>query len=328
MEATGYHESIDQDVRDSFVNRTPRIVVLLATHNGIAYLEEQLRSILGQTGVEVQVIISDDGSTDGTLDLLHELARESEQITVLEPGRFGSAAANFYRLIGDTEASSFDAVALCDQDDLWEPWKLQRHFALLTGELGSGAAAVSSNVTAFDAEGRAWLIKKDQPQRRADYLFESGGPGSTFLLSPETYAFVRAQLLDENAPARQVSAHDWCIYALVRASGRSWCIDALPSVRYRQHQQNVLGANQGMRQHLSRLRQIANRNYRHSVQQVITACESVAAADAREVISWTHERTARLHPVNRMRLARRAGEFRRRQRDQLVLAATILLGLW
>ena len=52
------------------------ITVLLAAYNGAPYIEEQIRSILGQTLPPDQLLISDDGSTDGTMELLERLQAE------------------------------------------------------------------------------------------------------------------------------------------------------------------------------------------------------------------------------------------------------------
>ncbi len=49
----------------------PRVTILLATFNGSNYLEEQLSSIMNQQGVVVEIIVNDDGSTDGTLEILN-----------------------------------------------------------------------------------------------------------------------------------------------------------------------------------------------------------------------------------------------------------------
>lgn len=311
---------------------TPRIVVLMATHNGAAFIEEQLDSVLEQIDVDVRIIVSDDNSADTTLALVQERSAHDDRIWVLPQGKFGSAAANFYRLIREADIDGADAVAFCDQDDVWEPWKLRRHFDLLTspdGIDGAGAyAAVSSNVAAVDANGHRQLIVKNQRQRSSDYAFESGGPGSTFLLRPETFAFVREQLLDTAAPASQVSAHDWCMYALIRAHGGRWFIDGEPAVLYRQHEDNVLGANEGIKQHLARLRQIANGNHRRDAQRVLEACIPVASGSERTRLQQLHEWTHRTDPFSRIRLARQVHHLRRRRRDQLALAATVLAGVW
>ena len=60
---------------------TPRIVVLLATLDGMPWVREQVEGILGQEGVEVRVVVSDDGSTDGTAEYLAGLAAANAPVT-------------------------------------------------------------------------------------------------------------------------------------------------------------------------------------------------------------------------------------------------------
>ena len=310
----------------------PRVLVLMATHNGAAFLEEQLRSVLGQRGTEVEVLISDDSSTDRTRDIIGTFVASDTRVRALPTGRFGSAAANFLRLISDADARGFDAVAFCDQDDLWEPWKLQRHAELLFSNDSSDAtkpiAAVSSNVLAFDASGHERLIVKDQPQVLCDYAFESGGPGSTFLLRPESFALVQREVRNPASAASDCQSHDWLMYALVRASGGRWFIDRFASVAYRQHSSNELGANEGLVQNWRRFRKIADGSYRRSVEAIVASAIPVADGKHRARLQWLQEQLRQKTVASRIRLALRSKEFRRRRRDRVALATAILLGIW
>jgi len=110
-----------------------------------------------------------------------------------------------------------------------------------------GADGVSSNVLAFWPDGKQKLIHKAQPQREFDYLFESAGPGCTFLMTPWLINKVKDLLLDESGVAGHVALHDWLVYAVCRASGKKWVIDKTPSMLYRQHGSNEFGANHGIR---------------------------------------------------------------------------------
>ncbi|WP_282851825.1 glycosyltransferase [Gulosibacter sediminis] len=311
----------------------PRILVLLTTHNGAAFLEEQLDSVLSQRGVDVDVLVSDDASTDGTGKILARYAAAAGgRVRVLEPGVFGSATANFFRIMRDADVAGYDAVGFCDQDDVWVPGKLERHFnvlALPNGLDGRGAYwAVSSNVTAFTAAGERQLVVKNQLQRSADYMFESAGPGSTFLLRPEAFALVQRRLLAPDSVADATAAHDWLAYALVRASGGRWFIDGESSVEYRQHGKNALGANEGLSQYVRRFRSIANGQFRRNALGIVEACLEVASPAERGRLEWMRVRLERLNYLDRLRLARRVSEFRRRRRDQLALAGTLVLGLF
>ena len=142
-----------------------------------------------------------------------------------------------------------ELVAFADQDDIWQPHKLARHAAILE----TGVDGVSSSVMSFTAAGARSLIKKDYPQRQFDYLLESPGPGCSFLITPRLLALT-AHVLDTSEDARAVDFHDSLIYAVARGHGWRWHIDGYPSVDYRQHESNVMGANVGLGAARERLR--------------------------------------------------------------------------
>ena len=302
---------------------TPKIAVLLATHNGRRWLPEQLESILGQSDVDVRVIAMDDGSTDGTPAWLAEQAAAEPRVTVLaDDGTGGSAAANFYRLIATATFAPDELVAFADQDDLWMPGKLARHASLIE----AGNDGVSSNVTAFSADGRRSLIRKSFPQREFDYLLESPGPGSTFLVTQRLITLTRSVLA--NGPAASVDYHDWLIYALARAHGWSWHIDEESTVDYRQHDENAMGANVGTRSAFSRLSLIRERWHRGQATLLARIGLAVAADSVRPglesmlALFEAHGLRARLA------LASRSGQLRRRPRDRRIIGALISTGIW
>ncbi len=303
----------------------PRVTVLLATYNGRRWLPDQVASILDQRGVDVRLVVLDDGSVDGTVDWLTELETREPRVTVLpadEPS--GSAAANFYRLIERSDTQDADLVALADQDDIWMPDKLERHAELIATR---GVAAVSSSITSFDASGRRTLVRKSYPQRAFDFLTESPGPGSTFLMTPAVVALVR-DVLREHPLARTAEYHDSLIYAIVRARGWSWHIDAVPTVDYRQHENNVMGSNVGGAPALERLRLI--RSKWHRQQALIHAAVGLTVApDAiSSGLSRMNSLMADTGLRSRLALAAHAGSLRRRPRDRFVIGALIALGVW
>lgn len=157
---------------------TPPIVhVAMATYNGQPWIGRQVATVLDQDGVEVRLVISDDGSTDGTRDWARGLAQRDPRVVVL-PERDGEAgvAANFLHALTHLDVRPGEYVAFCDQDDLWQPHKLIEQIHFMDE---AGAHAVSSNVTAFtvgaDGEVSRTLIRKDQPQVEWDFLFEAPG---------------------------------------------------------------------------------------------------------------------------------------------------------
>ncbi|MFO1019587.1 MAG: glycosyltransferase [Planctomycetales bacterium] len=72
---------------------TPRISVVMSVYNGEKYLEEAVRSILGQSFRDFEFLIVDDGSTDQTISILEKLGREDERIHFFRQENAGPAAA-------------------------------------------------------------------------------------------------------------------------------------------------------------------------------------------------------------------------------------------
>lgn len=99
------------------------IHILLSTYNGERYLAQQLDSLLAQTDTAWRLFVRDDGSKDGTVDILRSYAAaHPEQIFLsLDNDNLG-ACASFERLL--TQYGGADYYAFCDQDDVWMPDKL------------------------------------------------------------------------------------------------------------------------------------------------------------------------------------------------------------
>lgn len=303
----------------------PRVVVLLATHNGARFLGEQVDSILAQQDVDVRIVALDDASTDGTVEWLTERSATDPRLTVLpSPGRAGSAAANFYRLIRVADPAPDELVSFADQDDIWVPTKLARHARLLAE---GGHDGVSSNVTSFTSDGRRSLVRKAFPQREFDFLLESPGPGSTFLITPRLLELTRSTL-DVEPAATEVDYHDSLIYAIARAHGWSWHIDDVSSVDYRQHDANVMGSNVGVGSAFERLRLIRTHWLRNHSARLTRVAMSVSpperAADFERILGLLIGSGIR----TRLALARLAPKLRRRPRDQRIIGLLIVIGVW
>lgn len=299
-----------------------KVAVLLASFNGLEWLPSQLGSILNQVDVEVSLYISDDLSQDGSYVYLQQFAEQNSNVTLLpQISKFGCAGKNFYRLIRDVDISDFDYVAFADQDDVWELDKLIGHINLLKKH---GVEGVSSNVMAFWPYGLRKLIDKSQPQRQLDYLFESAGPGCTFLMTPWLINTVKRLLEDASSVAREVALHDWLCYAVCRASGRTWWIDAKPSVQYRQHSQNVLGANSGTKAKLARINKLADGWYRGEVLKVVKICTIFD----KQRLNQLSECLIHKGLKSRFGLLSFVSEARRSLLDRAFLALSILIGLF
>lgn len=287
--------------------KLPKVLVLLAAYNGMQWIEQQLSSILGQSAVNVTVYISIDPSTDGTEAWCAAYAAEHPEVLVLpSAGSFGGASRNFFRLIRDVDFEGYDFVAFADQDDVWHLNKLQRASRAIQDRR---VDAYSSNVTAFWPDGNTHLLDKAQPQVAWDFLFEAAGPGCTYVMSKRLADSLKASMLAHWQRLQNVSLHDWYCYAFARSHGYLWYIDPEPSMDYRQHERNQVGANKGLSPLISRYKTIHDGWWFNQV-QLIT---QLVGQDANPFVqTWLGLRRIQL-----IKLSFSAWRCRRRFRDKV-----------
>ena len=288
----------------------PKIAVLLTAYNGLKYLDEQIGSILNQIDVHPTIFVSVDISSDGTETWFKEQALLNSRIILLPYGeKFGGAAKNFFHLIREVDFSTFEFVAFSDQDDIWLPTKLSKAVAILTTQ---SYHAYSSNVTAFWPDGRKKLINKAQPQKRWDYLFEAAGPGCTYVMKADFMSALKSNMLGVwDRGLQDVHLHDWYTYAFARANNYKWFIDPEPSLLYRQHQENQVGVNSGLKAYVTRLKQIKSGDW---FKQASLIALLVGVGDSAFVKGWSG-----FARVGFLRLAMKAFQCRRRIREQVVI---------
>ncbi|MNJ19950.1 glycosyltransferase [Pseudomonas alkylphenolica] len=298
----------------------PKIAVLLAAYNGMQWIEEQLASILDQSAVDVTVYISIDPSTDGTEAWCASYAAKHPEVLVLPAaGSFGGASRNFFRLIRDVDFDGHDFVAFADQDDIWHKDKLQRATRAIQARQVDG---YSSNVTAFWPDGKTHLLDKAQPQVEWDFLFEAAGPGCTYVMSKNLAGALKASMLDDWQLLQDVSLHDWYCYAFARCQSYRWYIDPEPSMDYRQHERNQVGANKGLSPLIARYKTIHDGWWFNQVQLI---AHLLGLGTDPFVRTWLKLRRRHL-----LRLSFSAWQCRRRVRDKVfffcICWAAALLG--
>lgn len=254
---------------ESKESELPSCAILLAAYNGQQWIDEQIDSILSQVGVQVKVFVSVDFSTDATLDMCEQKARSDSRVNLLPYGqKFCGAGPNFYRLISDVEPDKFDMFAFSDQDDIWYETKLQTAWQHISER---GFDVFSSDVLAFWQDGRQELIKKSYPQVEFDYFFEAAGPGCTYVLSASAYTSVRSFISANVRGCQQVELHDWLIYAYCRHNNFKWHIHSMPTMLYRQHPDNQVGANNNIKAFVRRLKKIKANWYKNEIKKIFYA---------------------------------------------------------
>ncbi|HSF96469.1 MAG TPA: glycosyltransferase family 2 protein, partial [Thermohalobaculum sp.] len=223
-----------------------RTEVLLATYNGARFLGELLASLDAQTDQDWVLVARDDGSADASVAMLQDWgAAHPGRFRLVEDGRATlGASGNFGALLAESRADHF---LLCDQDDVWMPDKVARlRAAMLAAEAAHGAETpiiVHTDMTVADADLRTaapsfWRHQRlAWPDRDAPWIIlalQNSITGCAMIGN--------AALRDRALPIPdEAMMHDWWL-ALVAASMGRIIDDPEPSVHYRQHEGNALGA--------------------------------------------------------------------------------------
>jgi rhamnosyltransferase len=278
-----------------------RVAVLLAAYNGEKWIEEQVKTILKQKGIDLRLYVSVDLSTDNTYKIVCELSQKYPEIIVLPYGRrFGSAAPNFYNLLLTVPIEKYEYIALSDQDDIWLDGKITRAVCVLENQKAFG---YSSNAIAFWSDGKKKIIKKAYRQTKYDYLFESPGPGCTFVLKKQL-ALSLCEYLKRCACLDTLDWHDWIIYAYARTNNYKWIIDASSYILYRQHNNNQLGANVGIKAFFDRIKSIISG---YGINQSVKIIEFLHLEDNEFVAAWLND-----NKIRYMTLAMQSNKCRRK----------------
>lgn len=220
----------------------PGLGVALCTYNGARFLEEQLTSILDQVPAPSEVVVADDASQDGTLDIVRRFeAGTAVPIHLLEGSAPLGVTANFARAVAAVDA---ELIALSDQDDRWHDGRV--------ASLGSrfaddpGLTLLHTDADLVDADGRPLgrtLFESLEIQPHEFAAEQSGRAFEAFLrrnLATGATMVFRRSLLDDAFPFPDEWVHDEWLAVIAAATGRVGVVRAA-TIDYRQHGSNQIG---------------------------------------------------------------------------------------
>jgi rhamnosyltransferase len=221
------------------------VTILLSTFNGARYLAEQVKSLQRQTFTDWNLLVRDDGSSDGTADLLETLGAAEPRMTIVRDGRGNlGPEQSFGALMKVALQGGAEYFAFSDQDDVWQPDKLEQELQVLRGReaaLDPGVPLlVHSDLAVVDEDLR--LI---HPSFLGSQRLRAGAAPLPQLLTQNfvtgcsivaNHPLVRAAL-----PLEDAVMHDWWLALCAAALGEIlYCPRA--TVLYRQHGQNAAGS--------------------------------------------------------------------------------------
>lgn len=216
----------------------PKIAILLSSFNGEKYIKEQLDSIINQKGsFNLNIIVRDDGSSDGTIKILEEY--KNKGLLDWYSGKNEGPAQSFMDLI--LNCDPYDYYAFADQDDVWLPNKIERGINILKNDdvprlYFSNATIVDQNLNVIRQS-----VYEKQPKIDLYTVSIAGGAlGCTMMFNDAVVKKIK-----EHRRPETLVMHDSYILELTAAVRGKITYDANQTMLYRQHLSNTVGLDYG-----------------------------------------------------------------------------------
>lgn len=218
----------------------------MATYNGEKYLSEQIDSIVGQTYQNWNLLIRDDNSSDGTLQILKKYEKLDRRIKILRDNRGNlGIVKNFEELLKNSKS---ELIMFSDQDDIWFENKLDMYLKIaekleFSGFLIHSEAALFNKNHENISKG-SFISKKAVKKGLENVFFNYFVQGATILISKEIRDFIFPF-------PKEAYLHDRYIHLVSELFFERVFINQ-PLIYYRQHGNNQIGAKNTLKQLLSK----------------------------------------------------------------------------
>lgn len=209
-----------------------RVCVILSAYNGERYLREQVESILAQTGVEVTLLIRDDGSQDGTPGIMKDIQAIRSNVRCVYGENIGFRRSFYDMLLAADD--TYDYYAFSDQDDVWDADKLSHAVELLEQTEGS-VRLYASGLRVVD-ENLRFMYNNSFPGLRTDYgaaLSRQRIAGCTMVFDRGLTAQCRRFRITPEMG--HLFSHDAAVYYICLACGGQVVFDPESRISFRRH---------------------------------------------------------------------------------------------
>jgi glycosyltransferase involved in cell wall biosynthesis len=237
-----------------------KIAIFMSTYNGERFILDQLDSILNQTYVDWTLHISDDRSTDKTLEIVNSWIEKNSfqgKVKIYCGPKLGFAN-NFLSLTVNQEIEA-DLFFWADQDDIWLADKIERTIGFFQDKDPASPILYCGRTILVDADNVQYGLSPLQnkfPPSFGNALVQSLAGGNTMAFN------AKARELIGLAFKSDIPSHDWWAYLIVIGNGGTVFYDPKPTIRYRQHGHNMIGSNLTLKAKFQRFIILANGFYK------------------------------------------------------------------
>jgi glycosyltransferase involved in cell wall biosynthesis len=227
----------------SRLNKNMKLIqILLSTYNGEKYIKEQLDSIIKQDYQNITILIRDDGSTDRTVDIIKEYAKQYNNITFYQGHNIG-VKKSFFDLVKNSDMTA-DYFMFSDQDDVWKNNKISgavEKLELMQQDIPLLYCGRTTLVNEELVPIKSTIKKYKIIPGFGNALVENICTGCTMAVNRKLI-----QLVKTHIPEFTVM-HDWWFYLTASCYGKVYYDDET-YILYRQHTDNIVGIRSSYRE--------------------------------------------------------------------------------
>ena len=294
------------------------VQILMSTYNGEKYLREQLNSILEQTYPSIELLIRDDGSTDGTVEILKEYSETYENVRFYQGSNKG-AIQSFLELLRESNDNA-KYYAFADQDDVWLPEKIEKAVKSLEKKQSDQPLLYCSDLYITDENLN--VIKVDDKRHRPSFgnaLVQNICTGCTAVMNRAL-----RDIINQSRP-ENIVMHDWWFYLAATLFGKV-IYDQTPYMYYRQHGHNEWGAKKNKMEVLKyRLQQLTKkRGYIFQQNEEVLKAFPQIDIEKRRLLEMVQQSEQGI--VEKIRLACNRKIYRNGKEDDMVYRMIVIMG--
>ena len=248
-----------------------KVAIVLGFYDGYKFIRRQLQSIFDQTHQNFIIFVTDDNSKDKfSLEKLNINERNKNKIRVGFRNKNIGYAQNFLNALVSIDGY-FDYYAFSDQDDIWHREKLEKAINYLERYPDNQANLYGSRTELIGESeeiklGNSIEFKKSPSFQNA--LTQNIFGGNTMLFNRNSFDLICSSNINQ-----KIIAHDWWCYQIISGAGGNVFYDKNIYLKYRQHNNNLIGSNISFKDKWLRFCKVANGNFKiqndHNLKAII-----------------------------------------------------------
>jgi len=253
-------------------NFKPRkVAIVLGFYDGYKFINRQLQSIFDQTHQNFIIFVTDDNSKDSfSLEKLNINERNKKKIRIGIRNKNLGYAQNFLNALVSIDGY-FDYYAFSDQDDIWYREKLEKAINSLEEYPDNQANLYGSRTELIGASedkklGKSIEFKKSPSFQNA--ITQNIFGGNTMIFNRNAFDLICSSNINQ-----KIIAHDWWCYQIISGAGGNVFYDKNIYLKYRQHNNNLIGSNVSLKDKWLRFCKVANGNFKiqndHNLKAII-----------------------------------------------------------